>query len=108
LLRITTMPIRGNTCWSDRMATPRAVSALLAQRLTGFLAFSGLVLGVVIAARDGCGGAERHRTETRNSSLSTLAPIMGTGHGTPRDTARSGACKGRFQPGRSAKLNPTP
>lgn len=91
------------------MATPRAASALLAQRLTGFLAFSGLVLGVVIAARDGCGGsAERHRTETRNSSLSTLAPIMGTGRGAPRDTARSGACKGRFQPGRSAKLNPTP
>ena len=89
------------------MATPRAVSALLAQRLTGFLAFSGLVLGVVIAARDGC-GAERHRTETRNSSLSTLAPIMGTGRGTPRDTARSSACKGRFQAGRSAKLNPTP
>ncbi len=101
------MPIRGNSYWSDRIATPRAVSALLAQRITGFLAFSGLVLGVVIAARDGC-GAERHRTETRNSSLSTLAPIMGTDHGTPRDTARSGACKARFQAGRSAKLNPTP
>jgi hypothetical protein len=101
------MPSRGNTYWGDRMATPRAVSALLAQRITGFLAFSGLVLGVVIAARDGC-GAERHRTETRNSSLSTLAPIMGTGQGASRDTARSGVCKGRFQAGRSAKLNPTP
>ena len=102
------MPSHSETAWAHHVAAPPAARLPLAQRLMGFLAFSGLALGAFIAARDGC--AERHPAQARNASLSTLAPIMRTGPATPLDIAAQGAgCKkGRSQAGRSAKLNPTP
>ena len=102
------MPSHSETAWMHPVARPAAAARLpLVPRLMGFLAFGGLALGAFIAARDGC--AERHPSEARNSSLSTLAPIMRTGQGVPPDAAGTGAeCKGRTQAGRSAKLKPTP
>jgi len=102
------MPSHSETAWTHPVARPATAAGLpLAPRLMGFLAFSGLALGAFIAARDGCAG--RHPSDARSSSLSTLAPIMRTGHGAPPDAAGDGAgCKGRTQAGRSAKLKPTP
>ncbi|MDH6166519.1 hypothetical protein M2282_001666 [Variovorax boronicumulans] len=94
------MPFHSETAWVHPVATPSTTGLRLMQRLLGLLAFSGLALGACIAARGGCG--ERHHAEGRSASLSTLAPIMRTGPATQRDTA----C--RAQPGRSAKLKPTP
>ena len=94
------MPSHSETAWVHPVATPSVDVLPLVQRLMGLLAFSGLALGVLIAARGGC--SERHPAEGRNASLSTLAPIMRTGPATPLDAA----C--RAQAGRSAKLKPTP
>lgn len=102
------MPSHSETAWMHPVARPAAAATPpLVPRLMGFLAFGGLALGAFIAARDGC--AERQPSEARNANLSTLAPIMRTGHGAPADAAGEGTgCKGRTQAGRSAKLKPTP
>jgi len=98
------MPFQRETAWVRPVAAPPVGSLSPMQRLVGLLAFSGLVLGAVIAAReDEC--AERRAAGARHataSSLSTLAPIMRTGPATPLDAA----C--RAQVGRSEKLKPTP
>ena len=103
------MPSHSETAWMQRPVARPATAARrpLLPRLTGFLVFGGLVLGALIAVRDGC--AERQPSEAGSSSLSTLAPIMRPGRGAPPDAAAKGTgCKNRTQSGRSAKLKPTP
>ncbi|SFQ02439.1 hypothetical protein SAMN03159339_5151 [Variovorax sp. 770b2] len=80
------MPSHSETAWLHPVATPSAGVLPLARRLVGLLAFSGLALGILIAARGGCG--ERHPAEERNAGLSTLAPIMRTGPVAPLDAVR--------------------
>ena len=91
------MPSHSETAWVLPVAARSASGLAPVQRFVGLLAFSGLALGVLIAARGGCG--ERHPAEGRNA---TVAPIMRTESATPFDAA----C--RAQAGRSAKLKPTP
>ena len=89
--------------WLSRTEARQDNRLMLMQRVVGFLVSCGLVIGVVVAARDGC--AEDDKGNAGNSALSTLAPIMATGGREARPPKP--ACKGP-QADRSSKTKPTP